>query len=401
MGHFSELQYSMYDTGHYTELDTFVCKECVADDALADLVEENLTSEKCDYCGAVGDEKIATSMNIVMERVDLAISSRYADAQDINMPWVEGGWLMPQKEMYDILPDFDPGWPCKLFEDILDSFDPMLYWVEHNDGDWAELQPNKTLAYGWDRFREQVLTKTRYLFLNEPDDSVDAGRPDHIPIAMMLDTLGIICTETDLVKIRKEGSLFYRVRIDKDKSKFTEFEEMGVPPSGVASAGRMNPAGISYFYTALDEETAKKEVLTEDAPYCLATFQNKKELRLIDFVNLPPMPSIFDIGKNNERNDLLFLKELKDDLIKPVSKDGMEHVEYVPTQIISEYFRYRFLDYDGTYVDGFIYPSVKNSGGINIVIFDSDNESIKKKFEMIDIQGPLFQSSISREQHHL
>jgi len=246
------------------------------------------------------------------------------------------------------------------------------------------------LAYGWDRFKEQVLNKTRYLFLNEPDESADAGRPDHIPIAMMLDTLGIICTETNLVKIKKEDSLFYRVRVTKDKSKFTEFEEMGVPPASVANAGRMNPAGISYFYTALNEETAKKEVLTEDIPYCLATFQNKKELRLIDFVNLPPMPSIFDIEKDDKRNNLLFLKELKDDLIKPVSKDGMEHVEYVPTQIISEYFRYRFLDYGGTHVDGFIYPSVKNSGGINIVIFDSDNKSIKNKFDMIDVQGPLF-----------
>jgi hypothetical protein len=198
----------------------------------------------------------------------------------------------------------------------------------------------------------------------------------------MLDSLGFIFKEYGNIHTRTANTELFRVRASKPSEEFTSFEALGVPPVGIASGGRMNPAGISYFYVALDEETAKAEVINRDTDYYVGKFTNNRELRLIDFISLPKIPSLLDPSLYDQRHNILFLYQLKDDITKPVSKDGREHIEYIPTQVISEYFRYRFRDSEGEGVDGFIYPSVKNDGGVNIVIFDSDNNSLQSTFAL-------------------
>ena len=199
----------------------------------------------------------------------------------------------------------------------------------------------------------------------------------------MLDALGSIFNNYGLFIDLPSDQSLYRVRACSDDEVFESFESMGVPPIGIASGGRMNPAGISYFYLAREKKTAKKEVLFKETSYYLGTFKNISPLKLINFSDLPSAPSPFEENSYDIRHAVRFLHCLKEDIIKPVSKDGREHIDYIPTQIISEYFRYRFKDKDGNHVDGFIYPSVKNDGGTNIVIFDSDNTSLESKFSLV------------------
>lgn len=59
----------------------------------------------------------------------------------------------------------------------------------------------------------------------------------------MLTALGSICEKENLLSVRPANS---------NKEVFSLFLYMGVPLVGSASAGRMNPAGISYFYVAYD-----------------------------------------------------------------------------------------------------------------------------------------------------
>ena len=44
-------------------------------------------------------------------------------------------------------------------------------------------------------------------------------------------------------------------------------------------------------------------------------------------------------------------------LKQTVARDGREHIEYVPTQIVTEYFRFRFMTYDNRKVLGILYES--------------------------------------------
>jgi len=368
------------------ERETFVCGSCTVDKALQVLVLKNVESNKCNYCDEEVDEPIAAPFNLVMAKIFETISTKYADAQETNLPWVEGEWLNEEISIFDVVGDFDPGWNNEFLNHIIDSLDGSTHWAEHVDGDWVSLDPSDTLSYGWANFKEQVLTKTRYLVQSEPDDKYEIGRPDYIPISSMLDALGDTFSKYGLIHHQPKHSHFFRVRAASSEQTFSDFCELGVPPIGIASGGRMNPPGISYFYIALDEVTAVKEVISQNTKYFVGNFSNKDNLNLIDFVNLPEPPSSFEPERYNERHCIYFLYQLKRDLVKPVSKDGMEHIDYIPTQVISEYFRYRYKDVDGKGIDGFIYPSVKNEGGINIVLFDSDNESLQKKFDLIRIK---------------
>jgi hypothetical protein len=386
MGYFSDLAISMNEGHNLTERDTFVCGDCVVDEALQVLVDDNLESKNCSYCEAESSDLIAAPFDLVMERIFASISTKYADAQDLNMPWVEGGWLTGEIYTHDVVGDFDPGWDGKFLDDIIDSLDPMTYWAEHSKGDWAISDPSDTLLYGWDSFKNQVLTKTRFLFLTEPEDEFSSGRPDYIPISSMLDALGETCVREGLVNVIPAGTEFYRVRHASKKDNFNRFSEMGVPPVGVASAGRMNPPGISYLYLAFEKDTAEKEVLSWSKRWFTARFRSKVDISVVDFSVLPYIPSLFEPDRYDTRHNRYFLYAVRRDLTLPVAKDGKEHVDYVPTQIVSEFFRYRFRDGEGAGVLGIKYPSVKNEDGVNLAIFSSDNDELQETFELIDIE---------------
>jgi hypothetical protein len=387
MGYFSDLSISMNEGPQISEMDKNVCEECVVDNALVKLVNENLSSKSCDYCDEVNEDSfIAAPFNIVMHRIHESVTKEFSDAQDVNMPWVEKGWLSKQLYIQEVVMNFDPGWGAQFCVDVTDCFDPNIYWVKHSDGDWSIDDPSDTLIYGWDSFKNQVMTKTRYLFLAEPEDEFSSGRPDYIPIASMLDALGNTCIKEKLVTIVPAGTEFYRVRHASKSDSFTTFSEMGVPPTGVASAGRMNPAGISYLYLAYRKDTAETEVLECSKRWFTAKYRSKVDILIIDFSTLPDVPSIFEPDLYVSRHNRYFLHKFINDLVAPVSKDGREHVDYVPTQIVSEYFRYKFKSEKGSGIKGIKYPSVKDSGGTNLAVFSSNNDELEGVFELLQIE---------------
>ena len=56
----------------------------------------------------------------------------------------------------------------------------------------------------------------------------------------------------------------------------------------------------------------------------------------------------------------IFLKNFIQDLTKDISRNGQEHIEYIPTQIVTEYFRFQFNKRrKNTDIRGFIYSSSK------------------------------------------
>ena len=54
--------------------------------------------------------------------------------------------------------------------------------------------------------------------------------------------------------------------------------------------------------------------------------------------------------------------------------DGREHIDYVPSQIVTEYFRHVYRTYDGKPLDGIIFPSAHVRNGKNFVIFASSDD---------------------------
>lgn len=133
----------------------------------------------------------------------------------------------------------------------------------------------------------------------------------------------------------------------------------------------MNPAGISYFYLALEERTALAETLDNPPTrVALAAFVSKVEIRILDLTQLPSIPSVFDNDEYDNREAILFLDGFVDAISEPTKKDGREHIDYVPSQIVSEYFAQVFtLAEKDENLDGMMYPSAVMPGGKNIVLF--------------------------------
>jgi RES domain-containing protein len=131
----------------------------------------------------------------------------------------------------------------------------------------------------------------------------------------------------------------------------------------------MNPPGIAYFYLALEPETAIAEAI--DKPPCyaaVAEFEATQQFLVLDLTELPPSPSIFDSEHSEVRQGLLFLDRFIEAIAIPVTKDGREHVDYIPSQVICEFFAQIFRVHGRGQLDGILYPSAVRPGGKNLVI---------------------------------
>ena len=127
--------------------------------------------------------------------------------------------------------------------------------------------------------------------------------------------------------------------------------------------GRVNPPGISYLYTALDEQTAIAEMrMGRECVLSLAPVSLICDVRLVDLSNVKPLRS--PLGRETLKADLddrWLLMRFAEELSKPVRpEDGP--LEYVPTQYLAE--TVLDLGYDGLlYKSGF-------AKGENLVLFD-------------------------------
>lgn len=136
------------------------------------------------------------------------------------------------------------------------------------------------------------------------------------------------------------------------------------------------------FYGAEDYDTAFKE--TVDVRNCrgnsatAGVFVAKRELNILDLCQLPQMHSFFSPWTVSQRHGIYFLRSFQKDLAKPIRKDDRQHIEYVPTQVFTEFMRFEFRSHysqptllrsqDIKPIDGIRYPSSK-TGRPCIVLF--------------------------------
>jgi hypothetical protein len=161
--------------------------------------------------------------------------------------------------------------------------------------------------------------------------------------------------------------------------------DLGPPPEEKASQNRMSPLGIPMFYAASNAETAKLEI--NELSGTIAKFEQLTDMKIIDFCSVPIIPSIFDRENRSHIMEIKFIIDFIADITKPVKKikDKTIHLEYIPTQVLTEYFRFLYEDK----IDGIKYPSSYDQGE-NIVLFlnqshvcDFNEKVTKGKFIML------------------
>jgi hypothetical protein len=356
----------------------YVCPDCFEDEAISAYVRKHLEADECSYCGRTGEDgtKIAADVREVIEFIEDKLSVEFEDpVEQVGWNSAEGGWLGTQvyESTTELFLDGLGGFPCSneaLIEDIVEEIGDSREWC---DRDPYSLSPWEGLSSGWLEFCRLVKHHTRFMFFSANTHG-DDYEPEAVAPGQILEKIGELIQSSGMVRTLAVGTRFYRARMHDSGIEFTKVEELAPPPDNLPFTNRMNPAGIPMFYGAIERETALEEIqLNEHTAGSIGLFELLHDIRVIDLTNLPPAPGIFGEGSRREKAAIAFVHQFVRDATLPIERDGREHIEYVPTQIVTEYFRHRFLyEFEPgkrLSVSGILYPSSKRQNSVNAVLF--------------------------------
>ncbi len=368
------------DKGYSEPPEKFVCSNHFEDSALVNFIEENSEDGICSYCKLRYQNGKVLPLEILVDFIHEGISYFYGDPNDEAVGWdsSEGGWIGAEVfDSYELLTDeisleIDND---KLFDDIHGCF---------TDSQWCQIDPyglteSEELISDWNNFSNLLKHKIRYVFFRTKKfDDDNYSKKAHA-------ILEEVCRHIDklnLIKELKTDSHFFRARQHENENDIKSISDIASPPDRFARmSNRMSPVGVSMFYGAFDRITAIKETRNEknekEKFISVAQLTNINDLQIIDLTKLPPIPSIFDKENRKYYYSTIFLSAFVYELSKEIKRDGKEHIEYVPTQVVTEFIRYVFPEISNYKIDGLIYPSSKTKKGKCCVLFFDHRESIK------------------------
>lgn len=367
------------DTARDDIPDKYVCPNCIDDYAVREFIEENAVKEQCSYCSNRSSDPTAAPLEDVIEFVLEGIWTEWDDPASC-VGW-EGGWVGAEVIDSDELIRYRVGLEYSNEEVLQDIINTI------RDREWCQrdpygLRPEETLTFGWHSFCDQVKHHTRYIFFRINGDESEEQKYlhdlDEIPLSKMLDRISYEMSrleyDVDIAKSLDIGTKLYRARIHRENVTLNKARDVGTVPREKAKySNRMSPAGIPMFYGAFDPETALEEtidrIIEPGKVASIATFRTLQEIRILDLSELPRIPSLFDSERSHTRSSLTFMHGFVTDLSQPVTKDNLEHIDYVPTQVFTEYIRYLYRDIEGNNLLGIVYPSAKKADGKSIVLF--------------------------------
>lgn len=357
--------------------DKYVCQDCVDEEAIKNFVRENCESCICSYCGKREVSPIAASVENVANLIVESIRSEWLMPEDSGTPYEskEGGWLIEPTATEDVLVEEGFDADEAIFEDIVGAI-RQEYWLK----EFSNPTPEIEILYDWETFCAEVKHRSRYVFFRMPRrDPYGLGSDDETTACGILDAVASYCSDFGLVKKLSAGEKLFRVRID-DSERYSSVDELG-PPEIARYANRMSPAGVVMFYGAGDPLTCIAETASgrkDKGVASIGEFEVLRDMNVLDFTAPIGVPSIFDANARKDRVASMFMLGFLADFQREIAKDGMEHIDYVPTQIVTEYFRYLF-ECEGEKVLGVKYKSAQNESGISYVLFVDQRQCVEGK----------------------
>lgn len=340
----------------------YVSAVCFEDEQLRKYIRQNLSEKPCSYYRGQGRIPKGAPLDAVLTIIFDGFCSRYDDANN-GVGW-DGGYVGATTwDSYDLVRetiDITEKAEARLLEDIAGALP---------DRTWSEIDPygardHQIFRLSWDKFVHVVKHERRFYFDQsavEDEESISPGA--------LLAVVASKCKPARMLRKIAAGTTFYRCRARKYGKHFKDPVELGPPPKEYASQSRMSPAGIPMFYGAADEATARAETLqVDDARHTMALFRLGRDVHVLDLTKSPTI-SLFDAKRRSFYDWAIFMHMFRRELSSKVVKDNRIHIEYVPTQIVTEYFRSFLKTRNGKPIDGILYRSATHTANVCLALF--------------------------------
>jgi len=354
-----------HENGFFSGSDLMICEKHIHDkDLIAFIQDSGDLGQECSFCNSLDfdDEEDEERVKVIswddfMKRIMTAVSYFYDEpVNGLSYNSAEGGYLGNVYDSSELLNDvigLDVDW------DVLKEIDNTMAQDAWTEIDFYSLSQSEFLRYSWQNFSEIVKYRVRYFFA-EVVSEVDSVSQKPMRI---LEDIGSFILELNCIHVIrvKDNVLIYRGRQHPEKDEIRNCKDIGPAPTEYAGANRFSAEGISIFYGAQDPKTAKNEILNVDKkgeePFIsMGTFRSVQDMRFIDLRAIPKI-GFFNIGKIHLREPSIFLKKFLDSISMKLDKDGAERIEFIPSQVVTEYFRYVLPSILGKDIHGIIYKS--------------------------------------------
>jgi HEPN/RES N-terminal domain 1/RES domain len=356
-------------------------------------VRQNLTNQHCTYYNGRGRHPKGAEFDRVVEFVFERFCSRYDDATN-GVGWEQEFLGAETYDSHDLVwehIDLTESAKGTLLEDIAGALP---------DRTWSEIDPYRArdhtiFSWSWERFVRVVKHERRYFF----EKSDQRFSEEQVSPLELLETVATKCKRAGMLRKLPIGSEFYRCRPAENGQFFDLPRDLGPAPKKEAAQNRMSPAGIPMFYGAENIDTVRAETLEHvQDPHSMALFALGREVTVLDLTK-SPIVSIFDSRRQSLYDWAIFMHQFRRDLSKKIKKDNKVHIEYVPTQIVTEYFRTFLKDQSGQLIDGVLYESATDTKGKCIALFANSKAVAPTAQNKVDPKNGHLLQLISVTQH--
>jgi len=360
------------------------CHDCVGDEYLADCILKNGSINYCDSPDCPNSDKnssildIDTLTEIIRPRFHEHFEKTRAEPNGLEYMMLKDkelgyDWYREGEPLENILQDYlglsEPlvGALLKTLPD--NDYDSSLGGYEtelDSEAMYEEVLPRLGIYNTlWNEFCDIATSQSRHFnervrtVLDEIFGDIIARDPNgHIVIN--------IGPEHDITALFRARDFSNYEKIQK--AFLNPEQELGAPPPGGVSFGRMNAVGISMFYGATDIETTLAEI-RPPVGYSVASakFSIIRPLRVLDLGALGKIVDILSLSQLDPENARhldrqAFFLTLEEELARPVDPEKSANA-YLPTQILSDYVA------NCLGLDGMIYKSAQSGTGRNVVLF--------------------------------
>lgn len=343
-----------------------MCMVHVTDSVLRQQLEGLVDKRECRLCGRMSgknESPFAVPIDAVADRMFALVLESWMDADQYSgTGYTEDSYVVLDECVGSTV---DETYEEELHELIVQAMS-IGEWARRGDDDFGYLDADEW-EYTWKTFAETVKTRSRFVLLSAPSEP--EGRS--VPPAQLATFLGMLLHYMDakagMVTNLPEGTEFFRGRMTDDvfallkAARVAPAAELGSAPPAKAGVSRMSGRGISMFYGADSKPLALSEIASHSVynRAVIGKFVALRPLRILDFTRTPTYPSPFDDTADERRHALGFIRDFVRAITSSVVLDGREHIEYLPTQIITEYLRWA----PDERIDGIAYPPASDDEG--------------------------------------